>query len=148
MPTPEELAADATEETPEASAGLNVLVSRMVELKAQLDAIDTHRKAVQQDYDQLRKRLIPDALNDNGLTGAKTPLGTLSIRSRSWATVPAARQHVAVGWCQGQGLDEFVGIEPSKALALYKALVADGRPIPDFINVFTEETAVLTRKKE
>src|SRR4051812_23041110 len=103
MPTPEELAADAFEEIPEASSGLNVLVSRLVELKAQLDATDAHRKAVQQDYDQLRKRLIPDALNDNGLAGAKTPLGTLSIRSRSWATVPAAKRDEARAWLTANG---------------------------------------------
>lgn len=145
MPSVEELAADAAAEAPDASQGMTVLVEKMVELKAQLDAMETHRKAVQKEYDDLRKRLLPQVLGDQGLTSVKTPLGTLSVRYRSHATVPKDRQQECRDWCRANDCADLLTLEPTTAQWLVNSLITEGEPIPDFIRVFNEATAVLTR---
>lgn len=148
MPTPEQLLADSSVEAPEATPGLVVLVERYAELKAQLDAIETHRKAVQQDFDDLRKRHLPGVLSDQGLTSVQTPLGTLSLRHKSYARVPKTREAEARAWCLSTDNEHLLTIQPTAVLGLLNYLVESGNVVPSFITVFTEETAVLTRKKE
>jgi hypothetical protein len=148
MPTPEELAADAAEDTPEATAGLLVLIEKMIDLKAQLDAIEEHQREVRAEYNVLRTRYLPQALGDRGLTSVKTPLGTLTIRSKIHASVRATHREDARLWLIANGYTHLLTLEPAAALTLANAFIADGDPVPSFITLFTEETAVLTRKKE
>lgn len=151
MPTPEQLAADAEEfipADPPATLGMTVLVERLVELKAQLDAIEMHRKEVQSDYDDLRKRYLPQVLSDKGLTSVRTPLGLLSLRYKTRASVPASRRDECRAWLLANDYGHLLTLEPAAALTLYNAFVADGEPYPDFIQTYHEGVAVLTRKKE
>jgi seryl-tRNA synthetase len=147
MPTPEELAADAAADAVEASPGLNVLVERMVDLKSQLDALEANRKEVQKDYDDLRKRLLPQVLGDQGWSNVKTPLGTLSLRTKTYASVPKEQRAEFWVWCHANGI-MGLAVEAAGVLSLYNALVERGEPVPDCIRTYHEETAVLTRKKE
>jgi hypothetical protein len=148
MPTPEELATDATVEAYEATPGLTVLVSKYAELKSQLDAIEVHRKEVQAEFDKLRKEYLPHALTDYGVTSARTPLGTISVRTKTHAAVPANRRDEARRWLIESDYAHMLTLEPAAALTLANAFIADGDPVPDFIRLFHEEVAVLTRKKE
>jgi phage FluMu gp28-like protein len=148
MPTPEELAADATVEAYEATPGLTVLVVKYAELKAQLDAMETNRKEVQAEFDKLRKEYLPHALTDYGVTCARTPLGTVSVRTKTHASVPANRRDECREWCLAKGLGAFLTLEPTNAVSIAQDLIEHGQPVPDFIRLFNEEVAVLTRKKE
>jgi len=148
MPTPEELAADATVEAYEATPGLTVLVVKYAELKAQLDAMEANRKEVQAEFDKLRKEYLPHALTDYGVTCARTPLGTVSVRTKTHASVPANRREEAREWLNAHSFAHMLTLEPAAALTVANALIGDGLPVPDFIRLFNEEVAVLTRKKE
>jgi hypothetical protein len=148
MPTPEELLADATVEAPDATPGLNVLVEKYAELKARLDAVEALRKEVQQEFDALRKRHLPQVLSDQGLSSVRTPLGTLSLRHKSYARVAGGREAEARAWCLATDNEHLLTIQPTMLLGLLNYLVESGNVVPSFITVFTEETAVLTRKKE
>lgn len=148
MPTPEQLAADATVEAYEATPGLTVLVLKYAELKAQLDAMEANRKEVQAEFDKLRKEYLPHAMTDYGVTCARTPLGTVSVRTKTHASVPANRRDDARKWLIESDYGHLLNLEPAAALMLANAFIADGDPVPDFIRLFHEEVAVLTRKKE
>lgn len=146
MPTPEELAADAAAEVPEATLGLTVLVEKLAELKAQSDAAEAHAKSVKAEYDALRKKTLPQVMGDQGLSSVKTPLGTLSVRIRTYASVPANRREDARKWLIESDYAHMLTLEPAAALTLANAFIADGDPVPDFIRTYHEEVAVLTRK--
>jgi len=145
MPTPEELLADALEETPEASSGLMVLVERMVELKGMVAAAEEHLRELRQDYNVVRLRYLPEALADNGLTRAKTSYGTLSLRTKTHASIPKDRRAEALQWLLAHGLGDVLTVEPKALQELVTDLMEAGRTVPDFIRVFTEEMVVLTR---
>lgn len=147
MPTPEELAADAAAEVPEATAGLTVLIERMVDLKASIDASEEHLRDLKADYNAVRMRYLPQALNDAGLKNARTLFGTVSIRTKTHATIPKDRRDEGREWLLAHNLGDVLTVETKALQDLVSDLTEAGRPIPDFIRVFTEETAVLTKPK-
>lgn len=144
MPSLEELAADAAAEAPDASRGTTVLVEKMVELKEQLDAIETHQKEVQREYDTLRKRILPQVMADQGWTSVKTSFGTLSMRTKTYASVPKDQREAFWTWCIANGF-AVLAVEASAVLGIYNALVERGESVPDCIRTYHEEVAVLTR---
>lgn len=145
MPTPEELAADAEAEAPEATLGLVVLVEKLIELKAMSDAAESHAKSLKAEYDALRKKYLPQLMADRGLTAARTPLGTLSLRTKTYASVPKDQREAFWAWSAANGF-AVLAVEPSAALGIYNTLVERGEPVPDCIRTYQEEVAVLTRK--
>lgn len=149
MPTPAELAADAESTIADAAQapGLAALVEQLVELKASLDAIEEHRKEIQEQYDELRKRYIPEKLNELGLTGAKLPQGTLSMRHTMRASVPKERRGECREWCLTHGHEDLLTVHSSTILGLANELVEQGASVPEFISTYVEEVAVLTRSR-
>lgn len=146
MPTPEQLAADALSEViPGVSVpGLAELVTQMFALKQRLDEIETQEKALRKEYDEVRKVLIPAKLHEAGLTKAQFLVGTLSLRSKTYPRVPKGRQSEAVEWFYQNGGCEHLVVSPTALRDFVDVRVATGREIPPFVEMFTEEMAVLT----
>jgi hypothetical protein len=149
MPTPEELAADAQQLAhSEPSGSLASTVEQMLNKKRQLDAIEAQKSALQKEYDELRKVIVPRMLADEGLTGAKFPFGTLSLRHSMRASVPVERRAECREWCYANGHEDMLTVHASTVLGLANELVEQGQPVPDFISTYTEEVAVLTSTRK
>lgn len=147
-PSPEQLLADAQADVVEAPADLAETVEQMIAVKRQIDALDAQKSALNKTYDELRKVTVPRLMADLGVTGAKFPFGTLSLRSKLYARVPKERQQDCRDWCLTNGHADLLTVHASTVLGLASELVENGQPVPDFISTYTEETAVLTNTKK
>lgn len=146
---PEQFAADADAEIlPGASVpGLAGLVARMSTMKASLDDLEAQQTALKREYDDVRKRQVPAALAAAGLTAAKFLSGTLSLRSKTYAHVAKGKRRECIDWLRLTGNEEVLTVQPTALLALVNELIADGWPVPEFIQMYVEEIAVLTPPK-
>lgn len=148
MPSPEELAADRDAETDmHGTTTIEALAEQLAACKQQLDAMEAETKELRQTYDELRKTRLPAALHAAGVVAARLPLGTLSLRHRTHASVRADKQDEAREWCFLTGQSRFLTVSPAMAQALANACIEDGKPLPGWISTYTEEIATITRSK-
>lgn len=149
MPTPEELAADIEAEIAPGMAvpGLTELVTQMAGLKSTLDGLELQLKDLQREYDALRKVTIPRVLHGAAITNARFFSGILSLRHKTYARVPKAREAEARRWFIDSDYAHLLTVQPTALRALVTQLVEGGQPVPDFIQMYTEEMAALTVHK-
>jgi len=129
------------------------LAHKMRELSIQLDEANRVKKDLQSDYDMLRKSLIPQAMENEGISNvAVTGVGSLQLRSDLYVSIPSERKTEAFDWLIGTGHGGVIkaAVHPGTLKALLKDLLKEGadQPPEDVIKVTPYTMAVLVRKKK
>lgn len=126
------------------------LTHRMRELKQHLDHLEDERKETQAEYDEIRKRTLPDALGAAGLTGFKTRDGlAIHLRREVFASVTKENVPRFHQWLRDNGHGSL--ITPQVHAATLKAFAREqlehGIELPDCIKIYEEPVAVLSQAK-
>lgn len=132
----------------QAGNSIAALVLKMQTVKAELDAAEAHRKAMQERYDNYRKVLIPDALAAASLSSARVDgIGLVYLTKKVHASVPKAKQEEFFDWLSNNGHDGLAtySIHPQTLTAWVKEQQEAGNPIPEYVSVF-EDPQVAIRK--
>lgn len=158
---PAELAALITDEapsiSPETAATLDELVSEYIDLKANLEELKTLTKSVEAKYDDIRKRQLPDKMQELGLiapdgkggfthsSGAK-----IYLKTEVYAYCKKENEPQFFEWLRAQGhgdlIKETVHNQTLKAFA--KECIKDGVALPPQLTVTPETIAVLKSPKQ
>jgi hypothetical protein len=157
----EQMQADANAPAaPNASAAtMKQVIALAVEqrdLAQEKDALEEHLKGVQARLDEIRKRLLPDAMRSVGLVNAAGK-GSFTLEDGSkvhltnstFFHVKAEHRADFYAWLRSNGNGGVVVeyVHPSTQKATLNTLKEEGVTLPDWITQAPETTAVLTRAK-
>lgn len=125
------------------------------ERKRELDRLEAQAKGVREAVKRLETLVIPDLMRKAGIvSGTKGNFTTdsgarISLRTDIHVGVKATEQHKLLGWLRDCGDDSLIRetVHPSTLKSHVKTLLKAGTKVPEFVSVFTETRAVLTRSK-
>jgi len=124
----------------------------MASVAEEIRIIDDHRKNRVAEYDAIRKRILPDRMEDEGLASMNVMgTGRISLRTDVYANIPAPTRENAFNWLRGMGHGGMIKetVHSGTLKALMKSILRDGGDLPpeDVIKVQPYSMAVLTRTK-
>lgn len=151
----EEMAADAAQsEGRVPQDGMSRLVSygeELVDLKAEIDRLTESKKFAQARYDELRKEAIPEEMEAIGIKGSFT-LSTgerLTASTKTFASVKAADREDFHDWLRAQGAADLIkeAVNPQTLSAFARERLENGEDLPPIVQVYTETTVSVTKKR-
>jgi len=147
-PTPVDTATKAT---------LEGLVSEMLDLKSNVDELEALLKTTKEQYDGLRKRRLPDLMQELGLVGPDGKGGfthssgaSIYLKVDVYAYCKKEYEPAFFAWLRANGHGDIIRetVHPSTLKAFAKERVQDGEPLPPQLTVTPETTAVLKQPKQ
>jgi len=156
----EELAADVAASPPAAdpavtAATLLPLVDELLHLKDMLETVEEDKRQLNQRYDDIRKRLLPEAMAAAGLVGpdgkgsfSHASGAKIHLRAEVHAAVAKASEQAFFAWLrannEGGLIKETVPAQTIKKWA--KDRLEEGQPLPPMVAAHLETTAVITNR--
>jgi len=124
------------------------LAHEMKALGEELDELDAVRKTKQQRYDEIRKRLLPEALALAEMSGFKLSGGeSVHLRTDTYASVAKEDTAAFHAWLRDNGFASL--IVPTVNHQTLRAWAREqrdaGGQIPEMVKVYTEPVAVLRK---
>lgn len=136
-------------EAPRATSQTTVtLANQLREAQAELDEVKARQKACQARVDDLRKRQLPDAMAELGLTSFKLTSGeTVYLRTEVHVGCAAERRPELLAWLEAHGHGALISqsVHPKTLDSWYREQVDNQAPVPDFLSVYKEPAAVLKK---
>jgi len=128
------------------------LAAAMHDVAAEIAIIDEHRKKRAAEYDAIRKYLLPERMEDEGLSNMKiTGIGRISLRTDVYASILAVNKDVAYDWLRGTGHGGIIKetVHAGTLKALMKTIIKEGGDLPpeEIVKVQPYTIAVLTKAK-
>lgn len=129
------------------------LTRRMRALVDRMEEYDKGKKALQKEYDAIRKVWLPQAMDDEGLTNMNIDgVGRVAVRSDLYVSIPAAARDVAYDWLRGTGHGGIIKetVHAGTLRSTVKEMLRKGEALPDHevLKVTPFDIAVLTKSKE
>lgn len=130
------------------TSSLKTLAAEMKSLAGRLDELEADRKQAQERYDVLRKRLVPDALAEAGMSGVKlVGGGSIHLRTDLYPSVDKLLTGEFHAWLRDHGHQSL--IVPTVNFQTLRAWVREqrdaGAPLPPQVTIFEEPVAVLRK---
>ena len=113
---------------------LNDLAHFMKDTKEALLEAKTKVSEIQKVFDDLRKRAIPNKMEDMGIESAKiTGVGRLSLRGEAYAGFVKETKEDAMTWLEDNGHGDLIkeDVNASTLKAFLKEQIRNGEVIPD-----------------
>lgn len=141
----------------DAAENLESIVSEMISLRDQVDATEEMLKQVKAAYDDVRKRRLPEKMQELGLVG---PTGrgsfthssgaNVSLRVKVQATVKKDDRDATYAWLKENGHASLIQetVNAQTLGAFVRERLEDGEPLPPGVSTFVETIAVITKPKE
>lgn len=131
------------------------LVQLAVEMRRvsdELEAVNDRKKDLQKDYDTLRRTLIPEAMDDDGVRSLTVDgVGQIQLRSDVFASIAAEHKQEAFDWLTGTGHGGLIkeAVHTGTLKALMKELIKTGVELPpeSCIKVTPYTQAVLVKSR-
>lgn len=156
-----ELAADAAAppvvDAAVTAATLVPLVDAMLHLKEMLETVEEDKRQLNLRYDDIRKRLLPEAMQAAGLVGpdgkgafTHASGAKVHLRAEIYANVAKANEQAFFTWLRENGhgglIKETVPAQTVKAFA--RELLEEGQPLPPVLATHLETVAVVTNRRK
>tara|TARA_S200002703_G_scaffold160031_1_gene176212 strand:+ start:2873 stop:3280 length:408 start_codon:yes stop_codon:yes gene_type:complete len=112
---------------------LTKLAKRQKELKGDIDVLESKLKELRAEYDGIRKRDLPQLLEEQGIEGVKLEgIGTLSLTDDLYANVPASQRGHLNEWLTEQGESDLIvpTVHSSTLKAFIKGRIEQGQSLP------------------
>lgn len=125
------------------------LALRMKALKADIDAREASLKEVQRAYDDVRKKLLPDAMAAAGVKNLKlADGGSVYVQTKTQASVKEGDRPAFYRWLEERGHGGLVQpyVHPGTVTAFVKEQREAGAELPPMVAVYEEPMAVLRSK--
>ncbi len=125
------------------------LALRMKALRADIESREESLKQVQRAYDEIRKKLLPDAMASAGLKSLKlADGGSVYVQTKTQAAVREGDRGRFYEWLRENGHAGLVQpyVHPGTITAWAKEQREAGAAIPPMVNLFEEPMAVLRSK--
>ncbi len=124
---------------------LQEMVARMDKLKRMHDISDQRTKQLYNQWDEMRKRIVPEMMEEMGIDQVRYPgIGTVATAADAYVGIREDKQHDAYEWIEEQGLGNIIGpyIHHSTLKATLKKLSYKGVTLPEEIFKFEPYTYV------
>lgn len=124
------------------------LAARMKELSAEINTLKSRTSELQKEYDDIRKRKLPELLANERVEGMKLEgIGTLSMRADLYVHCPASQRAALVEWCDENDVGDLAArtVNPQTLKAFVKERMMDGKELPEMLSVTPYEVAVITK---
>lgn len=131
------------------SMKLSAYAEEMRHLKDKLAELEAARKPVQTRYDELRKRLLLDAMAEENVSGFKLASGgSVHIRRELYANVASDARDAFFAWLEDHGHGGLITrqVHPQTLKAWVKEQQENKNALPDMVTVYEEPVAVLRAK--
>lgn len=132
------------------SNGYQDLALALAKAKDQLDAVAKAKSALQEAYDNLRQRVIPSKMEEEGLsTITVAGVGRMTITAQLQVSVRPEFKIQLKQWLVDNGHAELVTetINASTLKAWYKEQLMNGEELPDdMLNIYGFDQVSLTKK--
>lgn len=128
---------------------LTRLADEMKELKRTLDDLEETRKPIQARYDEVRKRLLPDAMTEAGVSNFRmTGGGSIYISNKISASVKEEDRQSFFNWLRDHGHASLIQpqVHPSTLTAWTKEQLEAKNPIGPYVRLWEEPLAILRSK--
>lgn len=115
---------------------LRLLAESMKMLQTEKETLEERLKQVNADLDKLRLHQIPERMAELGVPNIKfTGLGRLQLASDLYASTKEGKKDAAMEWLRDLGYENMIteGYNTSSLKALFRQMIAEGKPIPDDI---------------
>ena len=117
--------------------------------KLELEASKAASTAVQLEYDLLRKKIVPEAMEKAEIESVKLKdVGRLSCRPEVYASIPADKKDAAMEWLKENGMGDIVkeGVNSSALKSLVKECIVNAVELPEeLFTVSPYGVAVVTK---
>lgn len=150
--------AEAAPELPEGTQEtLSGFVQQMITLKRQIDAVESDLVQMKQEYDDVRKRQLPDLMQTLGLIGpdgkgrfTHDSGARVHLTHKVRASYVKSAEDVFFRWLRDNGHNSLIKetVHPQTLASLAKELMENGEPLPPELSAFVETTAVITLPKQ
>ena len=122
---------------------LRLLCEQMAKVQKNKDELEEKLKAVNAEFDILRLRKIPEAMEVLGVRNATFEgLGRVQLAEDIYASTREGQKDAGIQWFRDCGYDGMIteGYNASSAKALFRRMIKDGQPIPEDIFSITPFT--------
>jgi len=117
---------------------LEQLAVAMVESRNRMDAAKNEESAARAEWDVLRRKFIPEKMEEMGLESARIKdVGRLSVRTDAFCSTPAANKPKLFEWLIENGHSDLItdSVNGSTLKAFIKEQILAGNDVPlDIIN--------------
>ena len=151
----DEMASDAQEATERAPTETVVELGReMADLKDRLDKVKAEKKELQEEYDLIRKRKLPEAMEAAGLVSdAGKGSFTLAdgrkahLRTEFRAYVRKADRERVYAWLRDSGMGDLIQetVHHNTLTAFAREQTEEGNELPEEIQTYEDTVAVVTK---
>jgi len=125
------------------------LAEAMRSVKTALDAAKIDQAAIQKEFDLLRLKVIPEKMDDEGMTSVKIKgIGRLTITGDMYAGIQKDMNKQAYQWLTDNGHGDLIKdfVHSSTLKAFLKEQIKNGEEIPDdLFKVTPFERASITK---
>ncbi len=122
------------------------LAVEMLELKRELEHLEDTKKPLQARYDELRKKLLPDAMTAAGISNFKLSSGgTVYISNKISASVREDDRQNFYAWLRDNGHAGLItpNVHPSTLTAWVKEQIENGNAVSPLVRLYEEPMAIL-----
>lgn len=110
------------------------LANEMVAVRERLDQKKHEQAEIQKLYDLLRKKLVPETMENMGIQTVKlTGIGRLSLRAEAYASFAKDKKQEAMQWLVDNGHGDLIKeeVNSSTLKAFLKECMREGEEFPD-----------------
>lgn len=126
---------------------LTELVSRMAELQSQAEELEDELKPIKKEIDKLRLELIPNAMNDEGISSMTLPsIGRVTLTADLYASIPD--KDAGYEWLRENGYADLIveTVNANTLKAWAKEQMKNGVELPaDLFNITPFQRAAIYR---
>ncbi len=139
------------------ASDLEGIVTEMIALREVKDGLEEALKGATAAYDDVRKRKLPEKMQELGLIGPTGKGGfthssgsKVHLRVEVWAYIKKEAQEETYTWLKENGHGGILKetVHPQTLRAFAKELLEDGAPMPPGITTTMETIAVLVKPKQ
>lgn len=136
---------------------LEGIVSEMIALRETKEGLEEALKQATAAYDDVRKRRLPEKMQELGLVGPDGKGGfthstgaKIHLRVEVWAYVKKEYQDETYTWLKENGHGDLIKetVHPQTLRAFAKDRIQDGEPLPPGITTSMETIAVIVKPKQ
>ena len=149
MPAPKHIK-NKPEAPAEPTALILKLVKEYIKAKGELDKAKLAQTQAQEEYDKIRKELLPAAMEAAGIQSFKGKSGgACHLRNNTYFSVLKQDEAKLHAWLKENKLDSIIKptIHFQTLNSTLKAEVEEGHKLPNFIKTYDEIVAVVTTRQ-
>lgn len=128
---------------------LEQMAEQMMLEREEIDTLKSILATHQKNWDELRKKWIPEKMEELGLDGCKiNGVGTISVRVDAYCSVPAGKKEELYAWLLTNEHEDLVQstVNSSTLKAFMKEQIMSGNDVPDEIVNWAPYTYVAITK--